>query len=190
MESLKADRASLPLVTRREPLWSCEDARVGSCPRPVVLHTQAQVRWLGHLPGPCRGQASFGPGPRWPCKGTAEGQEEATGLGRASQSSSSPLEGHLAALCKGSGPRAGRQQQRAINPCLPAAPSPCGGLPECRAQGPSFWAPGAQEWPLRMGATVRAASATPTPWQAWPLEPEGPMPSGKFIASPLWPEGS
>lgn len=127
----KDSRPSAPVVPYLSAAAALRRRACRQLSRPADLHTQAYAPWLGCLPGPGGGQASFRPSPRWPCTGIAEGREEATGLGRASQSRGSPLEGHLAALCEGSGtqgPRAGQQRQCVINPRLAAAPSSRRGL--------------------------------------------------------------
>lgn len=163
IESLEADRAPLSLVTcesisglMRTRVWAVVHVRC-FCIRRHKFAGSATLR--GHTEvRPPSGQAHTG---------LARGQLKARRRPLASReppkAAVAPSKVTWLLSARGVGPGAGRQQQRAINPCLPAAPSPCQGFPECPALGPSSWAPGAQEWPLRMGAKVRAASATPYP---------------------------
>lgn len=164
----------LPCTIFRWYRWSREGLRVL-----VVLRVQWVCTRRHTLLGSAafRGQAEVRPSPRWPCEGTAEGQEEAAGLGRASQSPGSPLEGHLAALCKGSGTGLASTSTVTLTPACPLLQAPAGAVLSLLHWGPlpGCWGPKNAFSSAVENESLSLTSCGHVPrWQATLLEPKGP----------------
>ena len=69
-------------------------------------------------------------------RGQLKASRRPLALGEPPKAAVIPLKVTWLVSARGVGPRAGRQQQRAINPCLPAAPSPCRGSQSVLHWGP------------------------------------------------------